>query len=82
MTATAERILAQAMSLNESERVELAERLWESLEQRSSGDDLTDDQKKMLERRWEEITSGKVECRPFKEVIDDLREKLHARHGA
>jgi len=82
MTATAEQILAQAMNLNESERVALAERLWESVESHRSDDDFTDEQKATLDRRWEEIVTGKVKCRPFKDTIEDLRRELHERHGA
>jgi putative addiction module component (TIGR02574 family) len=80
MTTTAENILNQALTLDDSERAQLAERLWESVEPAPA--DLTDEQKAMLDRRWEEITSGKVECRPFKETISELRQKLHARHNA
>ena len=73
MTATTEQILNQALTLDEHERVELAERLWDSVEPQHREDDLSDEQKATLDRRWEEIESGKVKCRPVKEVISELR---------
>jgi putative addiction module component (TIGR02574 family) len=82
MTATSEQILTQALALDERERVELAERLWESVESAPHEDDLTDEQKAMLDRRWEEIESGKVKCRPFDDVLVELTEKLHSSRGA
>jgi putative addiction module component (TIGR02574 family) len=73
MTTTAENILNQALTLDDSERAQLAERLWESVEPAPT--DLTDEQKAMLDRRWEEITSGEVECRPVKDLIAEMRQK-------
>jgi putative addiction module component (TIGR02574 family) len=74
MTAIADEILNRALALDEEERVKIAERLWDSVE--SAGTvDLTDEQKATLDRRWEEIESGKVKCRPVKEVISELRAK-------
>ncbi len=81
MTTTAENILNQALARDERERVELAERLWGSVEP-SGDDDLTDEQKAMLDQRWEEIESGKVKCRPLDEVLAEMTEKLHAGRSA
>ena len=73
MTANAEQVLSQALALDEEDRVRIAERLWESVE--SADDQLTDEQKSTLDRRWEEIASGNVKCRPVKEVIAEMRAK-------
>jgi putative addiction module component (TIGR02574 family) len=73
MTTTAENILNQALTLDDSERAQLAERLWQSVEPAPT--DLTDEQKAMLDRRWEEITSGKVQTQDGFEVLAKLRAK-------
>ncbi len=78
MNEIAEHLLNQALNLPEEDRAEFAERLWHSVpgwDGQSSESELTDEQKAMLDRRWEEIVSGKVECRPIKEVISEMRVK-------
>lgn len=33
----------------------------------------------VIDRRSREIEEGKVSCRPVKQVVQDVRDKLHAR---
>jgi putative addiction module component (TIGR02574 family) len=75
MTATTEQILNQALALDDSERAELTERLWESIEPQRPADDLSDAQKSMLDQRWEDIVSGKVKCLSHEEVMTKLKAK-------
>ena len=72
MTATAESLLHQALKLSEQDRSELVDQLAESIEPEA---DLSDEEKSTLDRRWEEIVSGKVKCRDAFEVIEELRAK-------
>lgn len=72
MTATAESLLHQALKLSEQDRSELVDQLAGSIEPEA---DLSDEEKSTLDRRWDEIVSGKVKCRDAFEVIEELREK-------
>ena len=72
MTATAESLLHQALKLSEQDRSELVDQLAESIEPEA---DLSDEEKSTLDRRWDEIVSGKVKCRDAFEVIEELRAK-------
>ena len=73
MTATTEHILNQALELSETERVEIAERLWDSVEPQRPADDLSDAEKSMLDKRWDDIVSGKVKCLTHEEVMTKLK---------
>jgi Putative addiction module component len=35
--------------------------------------------REVIDRRSREIEDGKVSCRPVEEVVQDIRNKLHAR---
>lgn len=72
MTATAESLLHQALKLSEQDRSELVDQLAGSIEPEP---DLSDEEKSTLDRRWDEIVSGKVKCRDAFEVIEELRAK-------
>jgi len=72
MTAMAESLLNQALQLSERDRSELVDQLAESI---APEPELSDEEKSTLDRRWEEIVSGKVKCRDAFEVIDELRAK-------
>lgn len=74
MTTTLESVMTQALLLSDEERTELVDRLAASL---PAEDELSDDVKSTLDRRWEEIASGKVECRDAFEVLAELRAKYN-----
>ncbi len=76
MTATTTDLLAQVLALPEDERMEFAQRFSESIELHEEPE-LTDELKDTLDRRWEEITSGKVECRDGFEVLREIRAKYN-----
>jgi putative addiction module component (TIGR02574 family) len=78
MTATAEALLDQALKLSEEDRTELVDHLAQSIEPES---DLSDDEKSTLDRRWEEIVSGKVKCRDAFEVIAEIESRLREKLG-
>lgn len=75
MPATVESVLSLAMTLSEQDRARVADQLIESVA--SSSDDLTDDVKATLDRRWDEIESGKVKCRDAFEVLAEVRAKYN-----
>ncbi len=75
MPATVESVLSLAMTLSEQDRVVVAEQLIESVPH--SDHDLSDEMKSTLDRRWEEIVSGKVKCRDAFEVLAELRAKYN-----
>jgi len=78
MTATAETILSNLLMLPEEDRLEIAERLQSSVYGTpGEPEELSDEMKATLDRRWEEIESGKVQCRDAFEVIAELRTKYH-----
>ena len=77
MTAAAESILSTLLTLPEEDRLEIAERLHDSVWPSPADEDLNADMKATLDRRWEEIESGKVRCIPHAEVMANMR----AKHG-
>jgi putative addiction module component (TIGR02574 family) len=78
MTATAESLINTLLELPEEDRMEIVERLQDSLFDTSHPTEaITDELKATLDRRWEEIESGKVKCIPHETVMANLK----ARHG-
>ncbi|SKA95270.1 putative addiction module component, TIGR02574 family [Prosthecobacter debontii] len=78
MTATAESILSNLLTLSEEDRLEIADRLQSSVygpPGESEDVELSDEMKATLDRRWEEIESGKVECIPHEQVMAKLKAK-------
>lgn len=70
--ATLQRIEAAALQLSPDERAELAERLWASLE---GGDEPDPAWEAEIRRRMQEVDSGAVQCRPWDDVMAELRAK-------
>ncbi|MFG6442795.1 addiction module protein [Roseateles sp. LKC17W] len=70
--AALQRIEAEALRLNPDERAELAERLWASVEGSDSPDPAWEAE---IKRRMQEVDSGAVHCRPWDEVMTELRAK-------
>lgn len=71
--AALQRIEAAALLLSPDERAELAERLWASVEGSDVADPAWDAE---IKRRMQEVDSGAVQCRPW----DDVMAELRARH--
>ena len=76
MTATIDSVLSLAMTLSDEDRAIVAEQLIDSVAPPT--EELSDEAKATLDRRWEEIVSGKVQCRDAFEVLAELRAKYHA----
>jgi putative addiction module component (TIGR02574 family) len=70
--AALQRIEAEALRLTPDERAELAERLWASVEGSDSPDPAWEAE---IKRRMQEVDSGAVQCRPWDEVMTELRVK-------
>ncbi|TDP71148.1 addiction module protein [Roseateles toxinivorans] len=68
---------AQAMKLTPDERAELAERLWLSVQADTDAAPLDPAWEAEIARRMQQIDSGEVVCRPWAEVMTELR----AKHG-
>ena len=78
-TATAA-IFQQAAQLSEAECEDLYEQLGNHLSRaHASEEPLTSDMQTTLDRRWEEITSGKVQCEDAFVVLDRIQNRLHER---
>ena len=74
--STAAAIFQQAAQLSEAECEELYEQLGNHLSRsHASEEPLTIEMRATLDGRWEEITSGKVQCRDAFEVLAELRAK-------
>jgi putative addiction module component (TIGR02574 family) len=67
-----QRIEAAALLLNPEERAELTERLWTSEEGNEPSDPVWDAE---IKRRMQEVDSGAVQCRPWEDVMAELRAK-------
>ena len=71
MTVAARKIVKQALALSESERAKIVSELLKSLsddEENIPQDEWDEAWKKELEKRIDEIESGKVKCIPYAEV--------------
>ncbi len=76
MSANTEKILEQALSLDESERAELANSLLESLEPTDPDADRAWAEE--IRRRVEDLKAGRVETIPWSEVRSELEAKLRS----
>ena len=77
MSAAADAVLAQFHALPEEDRVQVAQQINGIFDPPCS--ELDDELRKTLDRRWEEIVSGKVKCRDAFEVLNDIEARLHER---
>ena len=75
MAATLDQVVRDARSLSMEQREELIAELIRDLDGEPSGslDEIDASWKKEIERRIEEIDSGKVKCIPAEEVFERLR---------
>ena len=77
MSIAAEKV-AEALALPEQDRAFLACQLIASLDETVDADADTQWQE-VIVRRSHEIEEGKVRCRPVEQVVQEIRDKLHAR---
>ena len=77
MSIAAEKV-AEVMALPEEDRAFLARQLIASLDQVVDAD-AEAEWCETIARRSREIEEGKVSCRPVEQVVQDLRNRLHAR---
>jgi len=77
MSVTAEKV-AEILSLPQTDRAYLARQLIASLDDRVDTDAEVQWQE-VIDRRTREIEDVKVNCRPVKDTVRDIRTKLHAR---
>lgn len=82
MSTTAEALLAPLLALPEQDRLMIADRLHESLHDAPPNDDLSDEMKATLDRRWAEIESGKVKCEDAFVVLERIKRRHLERVGA
>ncbi len=72
-------ILEQVHQLPQSEREELYWQLGDSLFDKAGQQEAGDDElKATLDRRWNEITSGAVQCQDAFKVLNKIEARLHA----
>ena len=77
MSIAAEKVV-EVRALPEQDRAYLARQLIASLDNTLDADAETQ-WHAVIDRRSREIEEGKVSCRPVEEVVQDVRNKLHAR---
>jgi putative addiction module component (TIGR02574 family) len=77
MSIAAEKV-AEVPALPEQDRAYLARQLIASLDDTVDADAETQ-WHEVIDRRSREIEEGKVSCRPAEQVVQDIRNKLHAR---
>jgi len=77
MSIAAEKV-AEVLALPEQDRAYLACQLIASLDDTIDADAETQ-WNQVIDRRSREIQEGKVSCRPVAQVVQDIRDKLHAR---
>jgi putative addiction module component (TIGR02574 family) len=78
MSVTAEKIAVEALALPAEDRAFLARQLIASLDSTVDADAETQ-WHEVIDRRSREIEEGKVSCRPVEQVVQDIRNKFHAR---
>ncbi len=77
MSIPAEKV-AEVLALPMQDRAYLARQLIASLDDTVDADAETQWQE-VIDRRSREIEEGNVSCRPVEQVVQDIRDKLHAR---
>jgi putative addiction module component (TIGR02574 family) len=77
MSIAAEKV-AEVLALPEQDRAFLARELIASLDDAIDGE-AEAEWNEIIDRRSREIAESKVSCRPVEQVIQDIRNKLHAR---
>ena len=81
MASTADDILHEALQLPPEERARLAHKLLLSLEEGDATHDADAEWAAELERRSQDVVSGKVKTREARQAIDEVRAQLRIRRG-
>lgn len=79
MSPKVQQILATALQLNESERADLAEQLWQSLGS-FADKDVETAWIEEIERRTAELDTGAVQAIPWEQVRKQIEEALSKRN--
>jgi putative addiction module component (TIGR02574 family) len=77
MSVPAEKV-AEVLALPELDRAYLAHRLIVSLDETTDPNAETE-WNEVIDQRTRDIDEGKVECLPVEKVVQDIRNRLHAR---
>jgi putative addiction module component (TIGR02574 family) len=77
MSIAAEKV-AEVLALPEQDRAFLARELIASLDSTVDAD-AEAEWNEVIDRRSRQIDEGKVSCRPVEQVVQDIRNRLHAR---
>lgn len=77
MSTQAAALYEQASQLSDTECEELYEKLGIHLGRIIPDAELPDDLGETLDRRWNEIISGRVECRDAFEALNDVEARFH-----
>lgn len=79
MSSQADTILEQVRQLPQAEREEVYWQIGDSLFAQEAREFMTDELQATLDRRWDEITSGKVQCLDAFAVLNQVEARLNAR---
>ena len=77
MSSMAKRIITEGMNLSSSERAQIAEELISSLDKQPD-EEVEKAWQAEINRRIDEVESGKVQCIPWEEVLEKLRANARA----
>jgi hypothetical protein len=78
MSSKAASLFHQAAQLSDAECAELYEKLGMRLGKTNAAEpELPDGLADTLDRRWEEIVSGRVVCRDAFEALDEIEQRFH-----
>ena len=75
MSSALAELIDQVLALPSDDRLVVAQRVWDSLEQ-FNGEDVEQAWTAEADRRWEDIEQGRVECVPAAEALRKARSAL------
>jgi putative addiction module component (TIGR02574 family) len=70
--------LSDLLALTEAERIQLVQDLWDSIPEESAALPLSSDQRRELDRRWEEHQRDPASAIPWEEARSQLRTRFGA----
>ena len=77
MSAATDAIVAQFRALPDEDRFQVVQKIHEIVD--PSVEDCDAELKASLDRRWEDIVSGKVKCHDAFAALDEIEARLHER---